>query len=320
MRPSLGCWLRIRGAGRAGEMVGWISCFHSALLTWETRRPGWNKLGTFRNQGTDSHRDSKLLWKMRVCLILARKAGVHDWKWFPELLLLPPGHIQQETFELYPPDPAGGHLQTIPIQPKSFCISLPEGILQLWALGPHLVAGGCIGKLVALGTCFQGRMQLVDEHPSVPALWCDDPEACSAALCQQVSGLTEPQMTHQEPFAGLPPFPISLSHSLPGLPGITSKKSYLGSHLCFKVYFCGETSIFYQPFLIHRSVTTLFTQPFGEMVWLLFSGGTLGSSPLYAFTVLRIFPSGVFTDKERKETMVSAVLVLTQKGLRTPIF
>lgn len=173
---------------------------------------------------------------------------------------------------------------------------------------------------MALGTCFQGRMQLVDEHPSVPALWCDDPEACSAALCQQVSGLTEPQMTHQEPFAGLPPFPISLSHSLPGLPGITSKKSYLGSHLCFKVYFCGETSIFYQPFLIHRSVTTLFTQPFGEMVWLLFSGGTLGSSPLYAFTVLRIFPSGVFTDKERKETMVSAVLVLTQKGLRTPIF
>lgn len=271
------------GPGRAGEMVGWISCLRSALLKGETRHPGWNELGTFRNQGTDSHRDSKVLWKMSVCLILGRKAGVHEWKWFPELLLLHPSHTQQETFKLYPPDLPGGHLQKIPIQPKSLCISLPEGVLQPWALGPHLVAGGCIGKLMALGTCLQGRMQLVDEHPSVPGLQCDDPEACSAAVYQQVSCLTEPQMAHQEPFAGLPPFPVSLSLSLPVLPGITSQISYLGSHLCFKVYFCGKTSIFYQPFLIHGSFTSLFTHPFGEMVGLMFSGGTLWNSSLYAF-------------------------------------
>lgn len=158
-----------------------------------------------------------------------------------------------------------------------------------WGCSPAMGTWSSLGgrwmywEINGLGTCFQGRMQLVDGHPSVPGLWWDDPEACSAAVYQQVSCLTKPQMTHQEPFAGLPPFPVSLSHSFPVLPGITSQISYLGSHLCFKVYFCGKTSIFYQPFLTHWSFTSLFIHPFGEMVGLMFSGGTLWSSSLYAF-------------------------------------
>lgn len=92
------------------------------------------------------------------------------------------------------PDPPGGYLHTIPIQPKSFCIFLPEGVLRPWQLGPHLVARWMYWEINGFGDTFPWKdaVRGWTPHPPCPSVGQSWSMFCTVS--QNVCCVTESQM------------------------------------------------------------------------------------------------------------------------------